>query len=76
MTLQKIREIIADQLNLSLDEVLPSSDVQKDLGADSLDIVEMLMQVESEWNIIIDDDDLGQFTTVESVATYVDAHKK
>lgn len=71
MLLDKVRGLIAEQMGLPVEQVKADSRFIEDLGADSLDLVEMLMTVESEWGLIIDDDDMKKFTTVESVADYI-----
>jgi len=71
MLLDKVRGLIADQMGLPVDQVKAESRFIEDLGADSLDLVEMLMTVESEWGLLIDDDDMKRFTTVESVVNYI-----
>ncbi len=71
MLLDKVRGLIAEQMGLPVDQVKAESRFIEDLGADSLDLVEMLMTVESEWGLLIDDDDMKRFTTVESVVNYI-----
>lgn len=72
MVLDRVRELIAEQMCLDMDKVTADSLIIDDIGADSLDIVEMLMTVEEEWDIIVDDDDMRKFTTVASVAEYIE----
>ncbi|MCM1306090.1 MAG: acyl carrier protein [Bacteroides sp.] len=76
MILEKVRQIIADQMCIDVAEVKPDSNILKDIGADSLDVVEMLMLVEKEWGIIVDDDDTRGFSTVQSVADYIEKKTK
>ena len=76
MILEKVRQIIAEQMCLSIDKVQADSNILSDIGADSLDVVEMLMRVEEEWGIIIDDDDMRKFSTVQSVVNYIEAKAK
>ena len=76
MILEKVRQIIAEQMCLSIDKVQADSNILNDIGADSLDVVEMLMRVEEEWGIIIDDDDMRKFSTVQSVVNYIEAKAK
>ena len=61
MILEKVRQLIAEQMNIDESKITPDSDIIKDLGADSLDIVEMLMNVESEWGLVIDAEDEQDF---------------
>lgn len=57
--IDKIKEMIANQLSISVEEVSEEKEIVKDLGADSLDIVEMLMTLEEEYNITIPDEETG-----------------
>ena len=71
-TIDKIKEIIAKQLNISVDSVAEDKEVVKDLGADSLDIVEMLMTIEEELSITIPDEDAVNIKTVGDIAKLLD----
>lgn len=63
--IEKVKQLIADQLYISADEVSLESKFVEDLGADSLDIVQMLIAMENEFGVSFDDDEL---TTVKTVA--------
>ena len=76
MILEKVRKIIADQMCIDIEKVQADSNILTDIGADSLDVVEMLMIVEEEWGIIIDDDDMRGFSTVQSVVDYIESKTK
>jgi acyl carrier protein len=71
----KVREKIAEQLGVATDEVKADSSFIEDLGADSLDIVELVMALEEEFNIEISDEDAEKIRTVKDVVTYIEAHK-
>jgi acyl carrier protein len=71
----KVREKISEQLGVSTDEVTPEASFIEDLGADSLDIVELVMALEEEFNIEISDEDAEKIRTVKDVVTYIEAHK-
>src|ERR1700683_5476802 len=71
----KVREKIAEQLGVAADEVTPESSFIEDLGADSLDIVELVMALEEEFNIEISDEDAEHIRTVHDVVGYTQAHK-
>ena len=71
----KVREKIAEQLGVAADEVTPESSFIEDLGADSLDIVELVMALEEEFNIEISDEDAEKIRTVKDVVGYIQAHK-
>ena len=74
MVFEKLKQIVTEKLRVPADKILLSSDIVKDLGADSLDIVEMLMDVETEFDIVIDDDAITSLKTVGDVVNYVEAH--
>ncbi len=69
--IDKVKEVIAKQLRIDVSEIADDSAVVEDLGADSLDIVEMLMTLEDEMNIIIPDDATG-LKTVKDIATFIE----
>ncbi|MGH7813867.1 MAG: acyl carrier protein [Candidatus Binataceae bacterium] len=71
----KVREKISEQLGVPPDEVTPDSSFIEDLGADSLDIVELVMALEEEFNIEISDEDAEKIRTVKDVVSYIEAHK-
>lgn len=75
MVLEKVRQLIAEQMNIDVSKVQQDTNIVTDLNADSLDIVEMLMLVEEEWGIVVDDDDMRKFSTVQSVVDYIESHK-
>lgn len=68
----RLRTLIAEQLGLELDEITADSKIGDDLGADSLDCVELVMMCEDEFDIEIDDDDADQVTTVRDLLALVE----
>jgi len=72
--LDKIKQIIADQLSIDEDEVVPDASFIDDLGADSLDIVELIMAFEEEFDIEIPDEDAEKIKTVQNVIDYIKNH--
>lgn len=64
---QRVREIIAEQLGMDLSEVQPDKNLMEDLGADSLDIVDLVMAFEDEFGVKISDQDLSKIKTVKDV---------
>lgn len=68
---KKIKQIIAEQLSISEDEVTSEASFIDDLGADSLDIVELVMAMEEEFEMEIPDEDAEKLLTVQDVLDYV-----
>jgi len=68
---KKIKQIIAEQLGLNEDEILDGASLLDDLGADSLDIVELVMAMEEEFEMEIPDEDAEKIVTVKDVIDYV-----
>lgn len=69
--LLKIKPIIAEQLDIAEDKIQPTSNITDDLGADSLDAVEIIMALEETFNIEIPDEDIDRIKTVEDVIVYL-----
>ena len=69
--LEKMREIIAEHLNCDVDSITPETTFKEDLGADSLDLFELVMALEDEYSIEIPSEELQELTTVGSVIEYL-----
>ena len=67
----KLKEIVMDRLNAEEDQIKPEASFVEDLGADSLDIVELIMGIEEEFDIEIPDEDAEKLTTVVEAMEYV-----
>jgi len=67
----KVREMIAKQLNLDIKEVTTEASFLEDLGADSLDVVELIMQMEEEFGLQIPDEDAEKIKTVQDAIDYI-----
>ena len=69
--LEKMKEIIADQLSVDADTITEASKFKEDLGADSLDLFELVMALEEEYDVEIPSDDLAELNTVGDVINYL-----
>lgn len=69
---EKVKHIIVDTLMIDDDEVTPEASFRDDLGADSLDLVELIMAFEDEFGGRISDDDARSITTVQEAVTFLD----
>ncbi len=75
MVFEKIREILCQQLDIEEDTVTMESSIIDDLGADSLDVVDLLMTMEDEFDIEVPDEDVEKMKTVGDLVKYVEANK-
>jgi acyl carrier protein len=73
---EKVKKIIVDQLGVEESEVTPEAKFIDDLGADSLDTVELVMALEEEFGVEIPDEDAEKITTVKDAMAYISSHKK
>ncbi|MGE5851150.1 MAG: acyl carrier protein [Candidatus Methylomirabilota bacterium] len=73
---EKVKKIIIDQLGVDEAEVTPEAKFIDDLGADSLDTVELVMALEEEFGIEIPDEDAEKIATVRDAINYIQEHKK
>ena len=69
--LEKMREIIAEQLNCDAESIQPETSFKEDLGADSLDLFELVMALEDEYSVEIPAEELQELTTVGAVMDYL-----
>ncbi len=74
MILEKVMELLAEQLDVDVDTMSADTKIADDLGADSLDVVDMLMTLEDEFGIEIPDEDIEGLKTVGDVAEYIQQH--
>ena len=73
---EKVKQIIVEQLGVDESQVDPAASFVEDLGADSLDIVELVMAFEEAFEIDIPDEDAEKITTVKDAIDYIESHKK
>lgn len=72
MIFEKLKDIIADQLSVDADEVTMDSNIQDDLGADSLDVVDLITTIEDEFDLSIPDEAVEEIKTVGDIANYIE----
>ena len=71
----RVKEIVIEQLGVNEDEVTPEASFLEDLGDDSLDIVELVMALEEEYELEISDEDAESIKTVQDVVSYIEGHR-
>ena len=74
--LDKVRKMLAEQLNISIDKITPESRVIEDLGADSLDVVELIMAFEDEFGVSLPDEEIATMKTVGDIVSFISKLKK
>ena len=72
----KIIDLIADKLGKKVEQIQPTSRLVEDLGADSLDVVELIMTFEDEFGIALPDEDVAKLKTVGDITSYINNMKK
>jgi acyl carrier protein len=71
---EKVKKIITEKLSVEMEELVPEASFVDDLGADSLDLVELIMAMEEEFDTDISDEDAEQITTVQDAIDYINSH--
>ena len=74
MVLEKVKAILAEQFDVDEDTIVETTDLQDDLGADSLDVVDLLMSIEDEFEIEIPDEEIENIKTVGALVAYIEAN--
>lgn len=72
MVFEKVREMLASQLECDPSSITEDTDIMADLGADSLDIVELIMSLEEEFGLVITDESVHKFRTVGEVSKFIE----
>ena len=73
MVLEKVKMILADQIEVEEDTINSDTDIQDDLGADSLDVVDLIMSLEDEFEIEVPDEDIENLRTVGALVSYIES---
>ena len=74
-TLERVKKIIVDRLGVYESKITLEASFKEDLGADSLDVVELVMELEDEFDLEISDEDAEKITSVGEVVKYIESHK-
>ncbi|MCD8026875.1 MAG: acyl carrier protein [Clostridiales bacterium] len=75
MVLEKVKTILSEQFDVEEDKITAETDLQEDLGADSLDVVDLLMSIEDEFDVEVPDEEIENIKTVGALVSYIEAHQ-
>lgn len=75
MIFEKVAEILEEELDVEKEEIKPESKVKEDLGADSLDLFELISKLEDECEVEIQEEDYGKLVTVQDIVSYIEKKK-
>ena len=75
MVLEKVKAILSTQFDVEEDTITPETNIMEDLGADSLDVVDMLMSLEDEFDVEISDEEIEKLQTVAELVAYIEEHQ-
>lgn len=74
MIIDEVKEILADQLDVNVEDIELSTNLSDDLGADSLDAIDIVMTVEDQYSIEVPDEAIEGMKTVEDIVNFIEAH--
>ena len=74
VALEKVKAILAEQFDVDEDKITVDTDLQEDLGADSLDVVDLLMSIEDEFEVEVPDEEIENIKTVGALVSYIEAN--
>ncbi len=72
--MEKVKAILAEQFDVDEDKITVDTDLQEDLGADSLDVVDLLMSIEDEFEVEVPDEEIENIKTVGALVSYIEAN--
>ena len=75
MVLEKVKTILSEQFDVEEDSITPETSIINDLGADSLDVVDLLMNIDYEFGVEVPDEDVEKVKTVEDLVAYIEARQ-
>ena len=76
MVLEKVKAILSEQFDVEEDSITPDTNLSEDLEADSLDVVDLLMSIEDEFEIEVPDEEMENIKTVDQLVKYIEANMK
>ena len=76
MILEKVIAILSEQFDVDADTITASTTLEEDLGADSLDVVDLVMSIEDEFGVEVPDEEVENIKTVGALVEYIEAHKE
>ena len=76
MVLEKVKAILGEQFDVEEDSITPDTNLSEDLEADSLDVVDLLMSIEDEFEIEVPDEEIENIKTVDQLVKYIEANMK
>ena len=76
MVLEKVKAILSEQFDVEEDSITPDTNLSEDLEADSLDVVDLLMSIEDEFEIEVPDEEIENIKTVDKLVKYIEANMK
>jgi acyl carrier protein len=74
MVLEKVKAILSEQFDVEEDTITPETNISEDLGADSLDVVDLLMSIEDEFEIEVPDEEIENIKTVGELVKYIESN--
>lgn len=74
--LERVSKIVVDRLDVKPEEVTLEAGIKEDLGADSLDVVDLIMELEEEFDLAIEDEEAEKMSTIGDVVSYIEKHAK
>jgi acyl carrier protein len=75
-TFERVKKIIVDKLGVNPEEVTPEASIKDDLGADSLDVVDLIMDLEDEFGMQIEEQEAEKINTVGDIVAYIESNQK
>lgn len=75
MVLEKVKDILSEQFDVEEEKITAETSIINDLGADSLDVVDLLMSIEDEFEVEVPDEEIENIKTVDDLVKYIESHQ-